>query len=291
MKIMPKQGVALVLTLAGVMAVAAWAQQQGYDFETKGAPPLKVAPGVLGVLQKSSFSLGMLRRVVPNTHGVTGLLLIANGTMAEPLQGGTWAEYKVPKLQLEMAYFPFRQGVNVSPGARWDYTLVDASGQMQRRIEVVAGTAAWNEPTPGGAATPMMETASYRLAQNWLFPHGFLWASLTADSKGVAEGVKMSQEGGKTVVTFVVNGVPAKATLDDKDRPEKIEVRLKHPVLGETPVEFAYSDYRDIEYGYDVMFPEHIVEKIGGHTTLDLKVTEFHTNPYSVFPIPPNVAK
>jgi hypothetical protein len=288
MKSTAKQSVVLVLALVGVMTVLARAQD---DFEKKGAPPFKTAPGVLGVLQKSSYALGMLRRVVPSTHGVTGLLLIGNGTMAEPQRGGTWAEYKVPRVQLEMTYFPLRQGVNVSPGARWDYTLVDSSGKTQRRIQVVAGNAAWDEATPGGVATPMMETATYRLAQNWLSPHGFLWACLTADGKGVAEGVTMGEEGGKTVIMFPVNGVPAKATLDGMNRPEKIEVRLKHPILGDTSVEFDYSDYRDIEYGYDVMFPGHIAEKIGGHTALDLTVTEFHTNPYTVFPLPPNVAK
>src|SRR5262245_51148514 len=111
MKIMAKNNV-LVLELVVVITILAWAQD---DFEKKGAPPFKTAPGVVGVLQKSSYALGMLRRVVPSSHAVTGILFIANGSMAEARQGGTWVEYKVPKVTVEMTYFPFRRGVNQSP--------------------------------------------------------------------------------------------------------------------------------------------------------------------------------
>jgi hypothetical protein len=255
----------------------------------KGAPPMKTGPGALGVLQKSSYALGMWRRVLGSTHGVNGIMFIANGTMAEANQGGSWTEYKVSKVTVEMTYYTFQQGVAQSPGARWDFSLVDSSGHMQREILVAAGKYAWDEATPGGTAKPAMEAATYRLTQNWLTPHGLLWAALTPDGKGVVKGIQMSDEGGKTVLTIPVNGVPAEVTMDADNRPEKVETRLKHPILGDTPIEINYSGYRDIEIGYGIFFPEHIVEKIGGHTALDLTVTEFHTNAYSVFPVPTNL--
>jgi hypothetical protein len=291
MKIMTKVWVGLLLAGIAFGTVPARAQEEdpAHPEKEKGAPPFKEAPGALGYLQRASYSLGMLRRVGGSTHAVTGIMFNANGTMSDAGPGGTWTEYKVPKVTVEMTYNNFHQGVVQSPGARWDYSLVGSNGQTQRKIFAAAGTAAWDEATPGGAASPAMNAAAYRLTLNFLTPHGLLWEALTADGKGISEGVKMTQEGGKTILMIPVNGVPAKVTMGDDHRPEKVETRIKHPILGDTPVEITYSNYKDIEIGYGIYFPEHVVEKLGGHTVLDLTVTEFHTNPYSVFPVPANV--
>ena len=41
-------------------------------------------------------------------------------------------------------------------------------------------------------------------------------------------------------------------------------------VLGDTPVEIAYSDYKDFD---GVMFPSRIVRTQGGHPVLDITVS------------------
>ena len=170
-----------------------------------------------------------------------------------------------------------------------DYTLTDAKGKTERRILVAAGDQAWNEVTPGGNATPAKDTLSDRMLHLWTTPHGLIWAALTPDGKDIAKGVTLSQEAGKMVLTIPLNGVPAKVTLDADNRPAKVEAQIKHPVLGNTSLEIDYSDYRDFERAYWVYFPAHIVEKLGGKIVQDLTVTNFHTNPYVVFPVPSNV--
>jgi hypothetical protein len=276
-----------VLALAGIAVTTVSVRAQ----DEKGSPPFNKAPGTMGVVQVMSYNLGMLRRVGGATHAVNGVFFIANGTMSEVGKDKSFTEYKVPKATVEMTYYKFKQGVVESPGSRWDFSLVDSSGKMVRKIFAAAGKYAWDEDTPGGKATPVADAAAYRLTLNSLSPQGLIWQVLTPDGKGLAAGVKQDDEGGKIVLTIPVNGVPAKVTLGTLNRPEKVETRVKHPVLGDTPIELDYSDYRDIEGSYQIFFPGHIVEKLGGHTVLDITVTEFHTNAYSVFPVPANVSQ
>ena len=96
------------------------------------------------------------------------------------------------------------------------------------------------------------------------------------------------EQGGKKVLTIPIDAIPARVTLGADNRPEKVESSIKHPTLGETTVEINYSGYRDFEH-YGVFFPTHIVEKLGGRPVFDLTVTEFHTNPYIVFPVPATI--
>jgi len=227
-----------------------------------------------------------MQRRTGQTHGVNGILFVASGKMTEVLSAASWPEYKVSKLSEELTYYTFSQGVAKSPGTRMDFSIIDSTGQKQRKIFAAAGNVAWDEATPGGNATPATETASDRLLHIWLTPHGLIWAALTADGKGIANGVTMSQENNKTVLVIPVNGVPVKVILGTDNRPEKVEARIKHPILGDTSLEINYSGYRDFEHAYGVYFPAHIEEKLGGRTVLDLTVMEFHTNPYIVFPVP-----
>jgi hypothetical protein len=277
-----------VLLILGVLAALTTRAQDPLGPE-KGAPPLKLGPGALGVLQKSSYNTGMLRRVGGSSHGVNGIMFTATGTMSEPAANGVWTEYKVQKLTAEMTYYTYQQGVSRSPGSRWDYSLIDTTGKMMRKIYAAAGGAAWDEVTPGGPATAVADAATYRLTFNWLTPQGLLWAALTPDGKAIVEGVKMSQDGGQTIISLLVNGIPASVRMDSNDLPVRVETRVKHPTVGDKPLELEYSDYEDIEVGYGVLFPKHIVEKLDGHTILNITVTEFHTNAYSVFPIPASV--
>ena len=125
-----------------------------------------------------------------------------------------------------------------------DYTLTDAKGKTERRILVAAGDQAWNEVTPGGNATPAQDTASDRLLHLWTTPHGLIWAALSPDGKDIAKGVTMAEEGGKTVLTIPLNGVPAKVTLGADNRPSKIEKQIKHQVLGNTYLKNDKKNYR-----------------------------------------------
>jgi hypothetical protein len=148
----------------------------------------------------------------------------------------------------------------------------------------------WDQPDVTSAATPVSSAlAGDRLLQAWLMPGGLVWAALTTDGTKAKEGVQVSNKDGKTILTIPISGTSLVATLNGDKFPAHVEARIKHPVLGETLLTVDYSGYRDFEQAYYVMFPEHIVEKLGGHTVLDLTVTEAHTNPYVVFPLPAEI--
>ena len=63
--------------------------------------------------------------------------------------------------------------------------------------------------------------------------------------------------------------------------------------MGAVVTETTFSDYGDwneADYKSDVWFPQHIVQKRGGATILDLTVTKTNTyNPYVVMPVPESV--
>ena len=80
----------------------------------------------------------------------------------------------------------------------------------------------------------------------------------------------------------------AMVALDADKRPSRIEIAINHPVLGATTVATVLSDYRDWEK-LGVWFPARIVQTIGTRKTQDLRVTEFRSNPYVIFPVPAGV--
>jgi hypothetical protein len=230
---------------------------------------------------------------------VKAFLFIANGTMSEPASAGSWTEYKVSKLQAEFSFYPYSQGVSRSPGVRWSIDRTGPDGKAEHVVHVAAlgnpddpqSVVGWNQASVTAAATPVSAaTAADRLFQAWLMPNGLVWAALTKDGGKAKEGVQVSNKDGKTVLTIPAAGTSLIATLNADKFPEHVEARIKNPALGETLLTVDYSGYRDFEQAYYVMFPEHIVEKIAGHTLLDLTVTEAHTNPYVVFPLPAEVA-
>jgi len=68
----------------------------------------------------------------------------------------------------------------------------------------------------------------------------------------------------------------------------KVETKVADPLLGDTPLSVAYSDYKD--YG-GVKFPTKIVESQGGFPILDLTVTSVQPNAAVDFPVPDAVQK
>ena len=173
----------------------------------------------------------------------------------------------------------FKVSINYAvPGMR-----VDLTHNGQREIQVVSGTAAWNEEMPGGKATPMPAAAAERLLQIWLTPIG-----LAKAAKAAGASTRVAVENGATVVTFPVAGATVKAVLNTLYEPEQVEARV-----GSTVIQIGYSDYGDWndDAKADVFLPRHIVQKQGGVTTMELAITNTNTyNPYVIMPVPENVA-
>jgi hypothetical protein len=166
----------------------------------------------------------------------------------------------------------------------------------QRFIEFVSGTYAWSvplvppppsPPTPGGAASvaqvpggrprfveqppePQFAAAAERMQQIWLTPHGFLGAAVAnhATTRPVAGGAEVSfTVEGKYKFTGIINR---------RNQVERVQTWVANPVLGDMPVEALYSDYERVDGG--VSFPMRIIQKQGGHPSLDLWIFSVQPN-------------
>jgi glyoxylase-like metal-dependent hydrolase (beta-lactamase superfamily II) len=146
----------------------------------------------------------------------------------------------------------------------------------QRPDQYVSGTAAWNMAVPGGApagtapaAQPQPAAVEERTMEIWVTPHGFLKAAAANNA------TSQPNEGGSEV-TFTAGKNKYVGTINSENQVERVETWIDNPVLGDTPVEVTFSEYRD--FG-GVMFPARIVRTQGGHPALELNVTAVKTNP------------
>jgi hypothetical protein len=173
------------------------------------------------------------------------------------------------------------------PGMRNDITRTGPDGKSERVIEVVSDKFAWNETQPGMNATPSSGTAAMRMLQLWMLPQGVVKAATAAGANA-----KVGVENGATVLTFPIAslGATVKATLDAKSYITQVDA-----TMAGASVTMNYSDYGDWngdDYRSDVMFPKHIVRKVGGVTMLDLTLSKTNSyNPYVVVPVPDNIEK
>ena len=246
---------ACLVTLTGALT----AQQ-------RQVPSAAGGPGndVKKVVEAMQDNLGMLRGMNRNDAvnrveywGTQGTRIVGG----QPVQLTTW------KISLNYTM----------QGMRFDYT----HGGL-RTIEVVSDKFAWNEVTPGGAATPMPATLAERQLQLALTPIGMAKAA-----KAAGDAAKVATAAGATTLTFTVNGATIVATLNKYMQPTKAEARLGTTVLNATYDQ--YGDWND-DAKADVYLPKHIVQTQNGMTVLDLTLTNTNTyNPYVITPVPANV--
>jgi glyoxylase-like metal-dependent hydrolase (beta-lactamase superfamily II) len=183
----------------------------------------------------------------------------------------------------------------------------------QRQQQFVVGTVAWDNPAPaapgggrgrGGAAggaragggppepgrvtlqeamafagiqppapaiTPQPAAGVDRMLQIYLTPHGFLRgaAANNATTRTVPGGTEVSYTlQGKYKLTGLINA---------RNEVEKVSTFTSNPVLGDMPIEVTYSNYQKTDA--DTMFPLRIVQRTGGHVSLELWVSSVLTNP------------
>jgi glyoxylase-like metal-dependent hydrolase (beta-lactamase superfamily II) len=154
----------------------------------------------------------------------------------------------------------------------------------QRPVQVVSGTSAWNMATPPGAAPdappapqPQVEAVEERLMEIWSTPHGFLKAA-------IANNATTQPAGDGSDVSFTVDGKDKYVgRINAQNQLERVQTAIDNTVLGDTPVEITYGDYRDFN---GVMFPARIVRTQGGYPVLDLTVSTVAANPAVDLPVP-----
>ena len=246
------------------------------------APPKSPA---LIAIDAASNAIGILRGV-QMTDALVTIRYSAVGTMYDVRPPGTVADWPASKITAYTARVAFDV-----PGMRVEYEHAGAAPgpPSVKTTEVVGLTYAWNE-NAAGDAQPMPALARDRLLQIWMLPAGALKAARAAGDK-----TQVAVDGGSTVLTFPVAGTTEKVWINDKHLIDRVEAPIRHPVLGDTVLEASYSGYADLgdaSYKSDVLFPAHIVQKLGGRTVFDLNITIVNAyNPYVVFPIPENVER
>ena len=131
-------------------------------------------------------------------------------------------------------------------------------------------------PIPFGPQTQIRQATARPetgLLQIWMTPHGFLKAAAANNATATTANVR-----GRTVhaVSFTALGrYTVSGTINDQNLVGRVETRTPNTVLGDMPVETTYSDYRDFT---GVKFPTRIVQRQGGHPTLDLTVSNVQPN-------------
>jgi hypothetical protein len=234
----------------------------------RAQPPASVRPlpgtDPVKVLFEMQVGLGMLRGLEQSESVARIEYWGSTGTMTVAGKTSRLTSFKV-SLNYDV------------PGMRFDFTR-----DGTREIQVVAGTLAWNEETPGGTAVPMPTAAAERRLQLFLTPIGLAKSAATA-----GDGLKVAMEDGKTTLSLTVDGVPVRATLNKLFQPETVEARV-----GDIVHSRIYSDYGELNDNAkaDVYLPRRIIHKAGGATVLNLTVKNSNTyNPYVIMPVPPNV--
>ena len=272
-------GVALAgIVTVGTLSLPARAQQ-------RAAPPDNPRD-VKELLFEVANAMGMLRGLQQEDSIIT-LEHWAAGTITTGQE-----RLEVPEYRLSVNY--------AVPGLRVD-VMRKGAGQARRSIEVVSGTAAWNETERGRGATPARESVRERLVHLWTTPMGIVKAARAAGG-----AAKMTASAGAITLTFPlpapVGDVIATATLRKdasllaKAAPDALKQLVGTYVTRVTTTgvvtETTYAEYGDWnwdDYQADIMLPRRIVRRAGS-TTVDLTTKNTNTyNPYVVMPVPDNI--
>jgi glyoxylase-like metal-dependent hydrolase (beta-lactamase superfamily II) len=225
------------------------------------------------VLQSAGKTMGDVKSIQYSGTGELGAL----GQAFTP--GGAWPINDIKSYTRTIDYG--------SKSAKEEMTLVEPTpirkggagpfAGEQKQVNLVSGQYAWNQP--GNAAQPAVAAAEERQLQIWLTPHGFLKAAMENNATA-------KKGNGGTVVSFTEGKFKVNGTIDAQGMVTRTESWIPNPVLGDMPVETAYSGYKDFN---GVKFPTTIVQKEGGSPVLDLTVSDVRANPDLALTVPDNV--
>ena len=152
----------------------------------------------------------------------------------------------------------------------------------QRQVQLVRGAFAWNEaPGQGGAVqtTAQPAAAADRLMWMWMAsPQGLLKAAGTTASRPVADGAEL---------LYTVGGrLSLRVHINKMNQVDRVQALLPNDVFGDMLVETTYAGYKTIG---GVVFPTRIIQRQGGHPTLDLTITGVKANDFVDITVPDNV--
>lgn len=139
-----------------------------------------------------------------------------------------------------------------------------------RATGLLKGDHAWNMAGPAPLPAPVAR--DQRVHDLWTTPHGVLKAAARHGA------TVLSRPDGQpgTALSFSVPGrMTAVASLSPAGLVERVDARIPHPVMGDTPVVTQYSGYRDVA---GVRFPARLQQSQGGHEVLDIRIDSVKVN-------------
>jgi glyoxylase-like metal-dependent hydrolase (beta-lactamase superfamily II) len=116
-------------------------------------------------------------------------------------------------------------------------------------------------------------------------PHGFLKAAATKSVQ--AKPIQMDGRTLQAISFDVSGGRTLTAYINNQLLVERIATVTANPLLGEMSLEAHFSDYKDYS---GVKFPTRIVQRQGGHPTLELTVADVRPNAGAVAPGAPGAS-
>ena len=194
-----------------------------------------------------------------------------------PRPGAPWPRFKVTKYVAAVNYN--------APAMREELVRVDVENPPHG-----GGAGPYNpatgqggiRPIPGEQTQTQIRDAGTEvgLLQIWMTPHGFLKAAAANTAR-----LDTATVSGRTLhtVSFTALGkYTLSGTINDRNLVEHVETRIANTVLGDMLIDATYSDYKDFS---GVKFPTRIVQRQGGHPTLDVTVGEVQPNSAAAFAI------
>jgi len=223
----------------------------------------------------------------------------ATGWMGYP--GQQFAQGDLPRSDLKS----FTYSVDyASKSEKWEYVRVQGNQGIrgggagfpvqgeQAFKEYVNGNFAWNVNAQGQAAPINPRDAANRQTRVWVTPPAFIQAAL-ADPNAAATDRYFGRQNKKVKVvgfTMKVCDRPqpqctrrVTGEFNDQNLLERTITWYADPVMGDSMVEFRWSDYRDVGNGVKLPFRVHahigdhpLIP--GGHNALDLRISDIKLN-------------
>jgi glyoxylase-like metal-dependent hydrolase (beta-lactamase superfamily II) len=230
---------------------------------------------------------------------VKSLTNTATGWMGYP--GQQFAQGDLPRSDLKS--FTFTEDL-ASKSAKWEYTRVQGNQQTrgggagfpvqdeQSFKEYVNGNFAWNVNAQGQATPINPRDAANRQLRLWIHPVSFIQAALADNNAAATDRYFARQNKTVKVVAFTVKVCDrpqpqctrrVTGEFNDQNLLERTVTWFADPVMGDSMVEFRWSDYKDV--GGGVKMPHRIHAHVGdhplipgGHNFLDLRISDIKVN-------------
>jgi len=137
----------------------------------------------------------------------------------------------------------------------------------------------WNlTPAPSAIPTNLAE----RNAELWASPQGFV-----RFARAHAARTAIQKDGSLRVEFTLDDHFRFEGQISSDGEVQWVRSSIDSPVLGDTPIEFRYSEYRD--FG-GVRFPARIVREVAHLPWYDLHVSAVRVNGAPAFAVPPEIA-